>query len=313
MLATLKKFDPAVRTGILASYVDVLLPNPGVGDETTRPYPNDVYESLQFDICKALRIKPQDLTDEKQKVIAFLSEQIRENVLDSKRIRAVRDRVGQKGALPLPSYEIKFTNAFVETNESLGVKRSFVLAACKDPDSVEHFVPVGLSSSETPCPSIITKTFRGTNPFVLLILALREKSVLRVDGAWLIYHSDVDLSGSYEASDVLKRFIDVYGLNIKIWSTHDPRLNAPSEKLVLNEEFRVAPLANNEIKIKLDYINEPPDTIGDVKFRFEARATSTVVAYAFAVNITKYEKDLRRHGVTITRKRWLGLRLHTDS
>jgi hypothetical protein len=314
MLATLKKFDRPARQGILASYVHDLLPDPGVDAQSKhRRYPEEVYLSLRADIAKALRLGPEDTPEVRHKILNFLSEQIRINLVDTKKIGDVRARVGHKGALPLSDYELKFTKNFVELNETLGVSRSMVRAAFKDPDSVEHLALDLQIADFAPVPSVITKTFRGKNPYVLLIIGMREKAVLSVDGAWIIHHADVDLSGAENAVEVLRRFVEAYGVKCEFWDSQD-KLSGKQDsiqKLVLNEQFAVRPYVPRHFRVRV--IDPPQEVEIDAKFQWSVTVGSLSIAYAFVLNITAYTKALRMHGVEISRVPTKNGRFHQNT
>lgn len=319
MLATLKKIEPSARGQLLASYVHDLLPNPGVETESSpRRYPDSLYQSLRYDIAKALRLGPEDTPENRQKILNFVFEQIRQVTVDTKKIKEVRDRVGQKGDLPLSAYQLKFSDSFSDLSEKMGVSRDMVRAAFKSPDSVDHLTPKGARPMAAPATSLITSTFRGDDPFVLLVLAVREKSTLRVDGAWLIYHSDVDLSGSYGATEVLRRFLQIYGLPLTVRESNQLLVSVNSQdRLILNRSFPVYFFGEPNFSVDVHSGDLESGQAGehDVHFQFEEGPGVLEIGYVFAVNIVAYIDAMKRHGINVARKPAMGLeiRAHTEA
>ncbi|MFJ2988313.1 hypothetical protein ACIPF8_10630 [Collimonas sp. NPDC087041] len=308
MLATLKNFDPVARDGILASYVHALLPNPALEASPKSEFPDDLYKKLREEIGRELRIGPGDSPEIRQKILRFLSDQIRQNIIASKKIGEIRDRVAHKGDLPIGLYQIKYSDNFIKLSESMGVKRTDINAAIKNPDHVEHLNFIDGINDFGTVVTLISKTFRGSDPYVLLLMALREKTSLKIDGAWLIFHSDVDLSGAQTASEVLERFLNTFGTDVKVMNANEQLSAEGGEgKLILNKTFPMRPGAPAGIQT-----TNPEKTESDIKFCWKQSISTLSIVCAFSVDITKYSATLRKHGINITRTNAVHGRVHSE-
>lgn len=87
----------------------------------------------------------------------------------------------------------------------------------RSPDVEQHFMSDPLTKSGELI-SLFAKTFPNRFParsYMLLVIARREGLRLVVHQAWKIYQDVVDTSGAKDLVDVLKRFADVFGLEIE--------------------------------------------------------------------------------------------------
>ena len=105
----------------------------------------------------------------------------------------------------------------------------------------------------------------------------------------MIFHSDVDLSRAKTPLDVLKAFIDKYGVEVQV--------GEKTGKFFWHEKV---PLAPNQIT---NFFGFPaPDPMIDMSACVEPGGIIDGVlqiVYAFGVNHTSYDADLLKHGIRL--------------
>jgi hypothetical protein len=292
MLTTLRKFDQSARSEILASYAKEYLPNPGIGDAPSK-LPDDLKQKIKEEIARALRL-PQNSPEPKQLILDFLVREMQATLIDAKKVKKIRDRVAQKGALDGPQYELEFSEFFRNQVENLGLGRNTVAAAFSARDSViEHFLPDdSIEGDEKFTATLLTRVYGGHDPYTLIVWAARDKAKLRVDQAWVAYHSEVDMSAVSDPVGALSSFADVYGCDIQVGNTRG--------KFILYEKIRLKPNQNSYNALEL---LQPDCKEQDASFVHRISGGGVVeVAFAFSLNVRKYVVDLTRHGRKISRK-----------
>ena len=228
------------------------------------------------------------------RLFEVLSKEMSEYVLRGNARTEAKARLGNRGELPLNQYELKFASAFDSLAE-IGTRRSHVESAIRTPDRVEHLLPerfdFGMDFGIT-FVAKYEKASRRENNFWLLVQTQRVKAALNVTAAWRVYLSDVKLKSDPSPLDILRAFVDVYGLDL-------PGIGV-SPKFVL---YKVIPASLSDDP-KLLFRLHPEDAKRKFLGVFALRASSlgvVEVACAYAIDLEKYKYDLARHGVSVGR------------
>lgn len=296
MLATLKKYSPQERAGILASFAEHYLPSPGIDDLSTKAQLDpEVYKAIQAQIYKELSITADQEDKFRRRILDYISNEFKRLALSNDQIADIRGRVGQKGLLTPNQYEIIFGAQFIELNETLGVSRASVSQAISNPDHYEHLAPEQFPPDEENSISLFVKStaLKNQTPSTLLVLTAREKARLRVEGAWIVFHDCVDMRGAYSPSELLKRFLAVYGLDIKVGNQRS--------RFVLYEEMSIP--KDGKGQLTLEIVERPKVGAVDARLNYRTSNGILIVGIAFAIHVEPYAKDLIKHGIKITRKR----------
>ena len=224
------------------------------------------------------------------KIYSYLAREIERAALEGVDISEVKRRLGERGTLAPSLFKIEFTPQFVGTSQRQGVDRADVERTLEAPDRVDHIVPTGLGMQPDKATSLYVKLFpnRSTllNTFSLLVACQRVGYVQRVGQAWRVYHSDVDLSRTMTAVDVLRAFVDKYGIEITI--------GEKKGKFFWYEHVPIKSHTMTDI-VKFDHSK---NLDMEVNFQRGLIITDTLeIVYAFAINNTVYQADLLRHGI----------------
>lgn len=294
MISELSKFDRSTRSGILAGLAQELLPNPGISAlELPRGASHQLYGELLVDFRKQLKIAQNDNSPSAiNKLISFISFQLEQDILKSSKIHSLRERVGQKGNLRPDLYDISFSQNFIDLNSTLGISKERVRKLIENPDFVEHLLPEKYGMESGIATSLFVQTSTKPEANSLLVLALRTKAKLRVDGAWIIFHDEIDTSKIQSPLDLLKVFVERYGVKILCGSV--------SEKFIIYEKSQILfGAATNVFQLV-----EPPKNIEiDARFNHSIKGNTVEISVAFALNMTEYISGLIRHGVKVARKK----------
>jgi hypothetical protein len=278
--------------GILANLTLDMLPDPGVGKRHRRgDITPEFNERLLQEIRVSLGLKRDDKSSQAiAKIHSYLAREMGRVALQGVDISEVKRRLGERGTLAPSLYRIEFTQQFVRGYEGQGANRADVERTLQAPDRVDHIVPTGLGMQPDKATSLYVKLFPNSSTplktFSLLVGCQRVGNIQRVGHAWRIYHSDVDLSRTITAVDVLRAFVDKYGVEITVgekkdkffWYERVPvKSDAPSDIVKFNHSKNIDMEVNFQRGL---YINGALE-----------------IVYAFAINNTVYRADLLTHGI----------------
>lgn len=295
MLPELRKFDQKTRAGILAGLAQCYLPSPGLSKITTpQDVSPDIYDSLTKAIRKTLNIRSDDLSaDAHRRIYSFLNAQLREAVLDTSKIKNVKERVGEKGILRNDLYTIKFHDIFKEKIEASGLfNKQQAERVILNPTQVQHLAPEFFDQKRTEGQSLFVATRNGEDPHSLMVIAVREKDTLNVICGWYIFHRDVDVTNVKTPEDLLRAFASKYGFELTI-------LDKPKGKFLLYESFEYwATHPSLEQVLKVSNPGNQTE-IGTISYKTLRAEGKIEVALAYAINVSAYATDLRGHGLKV--------------
>jgi hypothetical protein len=294
MLNTLKNRNQKDVERVLASVTQRLLPQPrdellNVEAEELR----ELQDSILLEIRDRLKLSTTKETPESQtKILDFLFKEMSAPVTSGKRGEQARARLGQRGELRPDLYHIKLGD-FHRELEKRGVKRSHIEDALRRPHEVQHLLPDKIRSREFPALSLYIKhhgDLHSPERFTLLVQAQREGDRLTINSAWRLYHTDVDLSRAHEPVDMLRAFVDVYGLYCRVG-------NSAPAKFFLYEEF---PLASGQRATEIIRSDSPPNVAFEASSLIQVSDLGVIeVAVAYIINMSQYTSDLRKHNVEL--------------
>jgi hypothetical protein len=294
MLSTLKNRNQEEVEQVLASVTQRFLPQPrdeflDVGVEQLR----ELQDSVLSEIRDRLKLSTtQETAESRRKVLEFLIKEISAPVTSGKRGEQARMRLGQQGDLRPDLYQIKLGD-FRHELEKRGIRRSHIEDALHRPHGLQHLLPEKIRSGEFPALSLYIKhhgELQSPDRFTLLVQAQREGDRLTINSAWRIYHVDVDLSKVHEPVDILRAFVDVYGLYCRVG-------NSAPAKFFLYEEFR---MASGQQATEIIRADSPTDVALEASSLIRVRNFGVIeVAVAYIINMSWYISDLRKHNVEL--------------
>jgi hypothetical protein len=291
-LPSLNNLSPQEVEGVLANLTLGMLPNPGISEEPTLPV--DLRDRLIREMRIALRLKRDDNSAPAMaRIYDYLAKEISRAVLADVDVKQLKSRLGEKGQLAPSLYRIEFSPEFKDEHERKGVDRRDVELTLRKPDAVEHFHPSGYGIQDSKATSIYAKRFpnnsRPLNAFTLLVFCQRNGDIQRVGPAWMVFHSDVDLSSAETPSAVLKAFLERYGV--------DSQVGEQVARLFWYQRIPIVSEKPTNI-IKVPHFQQGDDIA--ILFQQGLRLNDSIeVVYAFAVNNKAYDADLVAHGVRI--------------
>jgi len=294
-LPSLRQQSPQEIEGILANLTLGILPNPGVGDNR---YQSDIapefHQRLIQEIRVSLRLKRDDKSPQAMaKIYEYLAREIERAALVGVDITEVKTRLGERGDLAPSLYKIEFADTFRDLSEKRGIERRDVEQLLQAPDFVQHLRPEFLGIATAKLTSLYLKEFKNSqqpsNTYSLLVFCHRVGYVQRVGEAWRIFPSDVDLTTAKSPLDVLKAFVNKYGIEIQVGNKKGLFFWHEHITLGPDKEYNVVQFNR-------------PDPNTDMSTTFEVgKVTDNMleVLYAFGINHTAYDADLIKHGVRI--------------
>lgn len=284
----LSQIRPREKPTYLAAVLKKVLPDPGIDTHAPSNEAEQHASDLLEEIKTKLRIDPADNSLEtRSKLYKYLTREISKYALDQVPRLTIRERVGQKGLLPASLYKIVFTDRLNDVHLKQGVRIEEVRKTLEEPYAVQHLSPGSDMSSDTQPISLYTRDFDGPSPgdrYSLLVRSNRKGSVQEVDVAWMLFHSDIEVQTKKEPLDMLKAFVDVYGMSFTVGQTRS--------RFVLYKAVE-----GSNVKIQLD---NPlgHDFVFDTMVRWRLR-NQLEIAITYSIDTTNYEESLRNHGIVI--------------
>lgn len=302
-LNALKDKEPKEVARLLSVVSSTLLPNPGIAEviHKTGSDPEFV-KAVLAEIRNYLRVPESDRSIQTQsRIFAFLSQEISRAALANANMSSLKARLGNKGALHPSQYEVRFTDYF-DRCEALGTRKSHVIEAVTKPDKVMNPRPKYLSEDNDPRVTVSIR-FVGSKKvedrFSLIVTSSRDGQCQTVGAAFRAYLSDVDLTNINEPLDMVRSFVNTYGLTF--------RLGNKVSKFMHNEIISSdSPLSRERLK-NIEMLDKPKEDLVWPVFAFnitQVRGTDneilTEVILGFVLNVSKYVATLRKHHVHLS-------------
>jgi hypothetical protein len=307
-LATLKNKEPKEILSLLSAVSSSLLPAPNIDEPNyNSAISTDSIDSIIKEIRKHLNITDNDYSPSAQsKIFAFLSKEISNIALSDVNISKVKERLGGKGELPLNQYRIIFDKNF-ESSEALGERKSNIKDIVLKPDKFIHFNAKYLLLDDdykygTTLLTKLISTKKNQDKFIQIVLAGRQGDVLNILGTLRAYFTEINLNELNNPMDILKAFINTYGLTF--------RLGNLTTKLIHND---ITELGKSEQHLDLKILDGQK---GDFYLPIlsgnqsgfvgtnNINSNLSEILLAFTVDISKYARTLRKHNVYISGENW---------
>lgn len=290
-LPSLNHVNPADVEGILANLTLGMLPNPGISDEPSLP--TELRDRLVHEIRIRLRLKRDDTSPKAMaKIYDLLAKEIERVALAKVDIKEIRSRLGQRGDLAPSLYTIIFMDSFSGSKER-GVRQGDVERTLRTPDSVEHLNPELLGMTRSRATSLYLKEFRNDktprNSYSLLVFCTRIGYKQQVGDAWQIFHSDVNITQAKTPLDVLRILVRKYGFEFK--------LGEKTGSFFWHERVQIKDPSKPNTFLEIPKRPSVDMAVTWSPGRIEKNVLE--VTYAFGINNTAYEADLREHGIIV--------------
>lgn len=296
MISSLSNFDNVTAAGILARAALSLEDSGNPAAENQFPDESSIRESIFKDVRINLGLSADDMSEEAIEKVGEALDEESDRLLGESNYQETLTRLSEKGELPSDLYEI---NIDPNIKNFFGKKYDFEKKLIEDtvkfPDQEQHYGKPK-NSDEPYLISLFTKFFPNkfpNNSFTMLVAAERRGLALTVHQAWRIYKSKVNLEGVTDLVDMLRRFADKFGAEIKFrdqkshfFLTADMPKNSP-----LEFKFEMAS-KENEGKKRHDivityFLQENPENPENPEQR---------AALIVAIDRIKYRNLLKSHG-----------------
>ncbi len=286
MLDVLEKRDQKSATGILAAAALASAPNV-LGDEpaVAKEYKVEATELLT-EIRRRLKIDESDKSPNATRSISeFLTKQLEQTILGGADTSKILGRAGQSGRLPPAMYIVEQPKQFGDMFYNLGVRRNHVDDAVKHPDDYQHLM-TDYGSDKERVVSLFIKEVRSARKggsHWLLVQCYRKGILQIAQSAWRIFPDSIDLTGAYEPLQVLKAFVAVFGLPVRVGGVEalfiESVLYPKSEKLTWAFQG-----ASADGFASLSYVTTQDPNVLEV-------------GIGYSINLPKYRDYLAKHSV----------------
>jgi hypothetical protein len=282
-LQTLNGFDRITANNILAAAALATAADPGVDDRVfIKRYEKEVQAVLNEIRARASRTTEAE-------VDRILSDEIDRSVFadgDEKLAEAL-GRAGQAGRLSPAVYKVEQSPVFAELFSKFAPKRKVVEDAVRHPDDFQHLMTEGAVENEVI--SLFMKRLEpggGKPPHWLLVQTHRREMTQVVQSAWRVYPDDVDLTRARSPLDVLKAFVETFGMTV--------RVGGRSEKFV--ESVTVVGTRNALMEITPAPRGPYFSSVSQVKTTAPGVFN---VGIAYCIDLVKYAAALRPYGFSV--------------
>lgn len=288
MITRLEEFDKVTAAGILARAALALEDQLNPAAAPTVPDEERIRAAIVGEIRKHIGATDDSL-ETRERLGDALDEE-RDALIGPVNSEAALERLAFKGELPSDLYSIEI---IPNIKEFLGVKfpaeELLIHQTIKEFDQEQHFGPPK-QDNEPSLISIFVKTFAGAYPgqsFVMLVAAARVNTTLYVHQAWRIYLEEVNLNGAKTPTDMLRRFSEKYGADLKIEGQHGAFM-------------MVAELPRN-IRLPFEFVAESPGqpprkiTVTAFMIRSSPILGKPLAALIVSTDLGKYRATLKKY------------------
>jgi hypothetical protein len=293
MLRTLDKFEPAEANAILAAATLAQDGRP-VPSEKVRRYSEEI-EDLLSEVRSELKLSPTDNTiNARRRISEALSQALSRAILGDTPVRDVQRVLGNRGTLPMGGYKISFRSEF----KSLKENERFVEQAIRSADRIEHLAAAHSEGAGERGVTLAAKRVvpKKGSAHWLLIDSTRQGSSLFVNAAWRVFEQTVELENVDTPTDLLRRFLEVYGLEVEVRGRAKGRL-------LQNVQVPVAAGAMSEGSYFKVHDEEVEDSFGVFSgSSVELEADDVVLTHdnvlilGYAIDLRPYRADRRKFG-----------------
>lgn len=296
MLESLSGFSKREAQGILSSVTLSLLPNPS--SEPRRSIDEALYRRVLAESREKLSVDPSDETTEtRSRVVDFLGNQISESILRGVDVDRIKSRLGENGYLRPDEYEIKSTPETEQFLDVLRMQKTELLDAINSPDEAEHLTADILQDGTSTGLSLFTKSFgTGHDSYILIVGLERVGHTLEPHFFYRAYFSDVDIQSAHSPLEVLRAFINRYGIRFQLG-------NLPATMFYQREVLPYNKIKYNSTAQGINKLLHPLEVTSDSLTSAMVRTIPSLELVCFTaiflINLARYRKDLAGHDIKI--------------
>jgi hypothetical protein len=240
----------------------------------------------RVDVLQRLNISPDNNSPEaRASVDKILADTLRQSLLSGVNSSDVLSRVGQAGRLWPVLYNVIQPKEFQNVFYGLGVTSNHVENAVKHPDDHQHIMTEGMPSDWRAISLFMKRVISrdAHKSHWLLVQAHRMGADQQVVSAWQIYPDEVNIENARRPIDVLRAFVAVYGVPLKVAET--------KALFVDSESFPI------DAKVIVDWTGAPEDFFVSFAHTSNSDAGILRLGVAYCIDLRKYRVALRKRGV----------------
>jgi hypothetical protein len=286
----LKALDRPTANGVLAAAALSSAPDPGVGERPVvlQKYGKEAAAVLS-EIREQLNVSPEnDSPETRARIAKVLTDALRQSILTSANQTEVLTRVGAAGQLSPVAYNVVQPNDFQATFFSLGLSRNYVEDAVKHPDDYQHLLTEGMPDDWKDISLFMKRVMsREERKRHWLLVQTHRMGLDQIAIAgWQIFPDDVNIERARRPIDVLKAFVDVFGVPITV-----------GERTARFIESELYPIATTS-RIDAKFQGDPKDRFMSISNAINSKGEMRI-GVAYCVDLPKYRRALRVHGVKV--------------
>lgn len=219
MIEALSRFDKKVALGLLARAALSFEDDANPAAAARLPGELDLRSEIYTQVRKAVGVDEGDSSgDASEKIEAALDLELDKLAEFGDNDAVLRD-LSQKGQLPSDLYGISIIENVQEIyRKHWFQERKIIHETIKAPDREQHFV-AHPGQVDGPLVSLFVKHYPNKYPnksYLMLVVGQRTDLTMYVHQAWRLYRDQIDIAGTTDLVELLKRFTDVFGLDFKI-------------------------------------------------------------------------------------------------
>lgn len=286
-LTALKRHDDKTAKAILAAAALAHDSTPFYSEYAER-YQSEIRE-LMAEAETVLHIKPG--TEKYDEIMrSFLSKQVETAIMGDSDPAEVRRRLGRQGRLPLSGYAISFTKDFAKESRE---NEKFIRKAITSATDFQHIFAGSLPDVGKGMTLIVISQIVRKVEHWLLIDAIRENDRLLVDRSFRVFPSLVDLQSANEPIEVLRAFVDYYGLPFSL--EHMPPAKMYEQLLFAKSEDKLdVKLPEMKTEFDVTVTGSSFSFTHDVADKLGVPMSGCTVIAAYGIDVAKYRRDRTR-------------------
>jgi hypothetical protein len=220
MISALSEFDKVTAAGLLARAALAMQhqENPAVAYKL--PNEERLRQAVFTEARQVLGVPQDDDSPQTLERLGDILDSESESLIGPVDSEAALTRLAEKGELPSDLFQIEVIDDIKDFHgKRYPAELELIQKTVRSPDQEQHFGPPDAAPGKPVLISLFAKHFPNQYPlrsFTMLVVGQRNGLVLYVHQAWRIYADVVDLNGIKDLVDMLRRFSDVFGVEIEL-------------------------------------------------------------------------------------------------
>jgi hypothetical protein len=282
-IAALEKLDAATAANVLAVAALRTAPDPGLGDKAFEERYASQADAVIEELSRTFAAAKPGSPKFRSAVSNTLTNEIKRLLLREESVRDALARAGQAGRLAPSIYGVSQPKVFRQRFAPFGISKDDVVNAIHRPDDYQHLLTDYAVEKDTI--SLFMKAIRPRDreAYWLLVQTHRVETNQEAQSAWRIYDTDVELTKASMPIDVLKAFVNVFGLPFAV----------EDKEYIFVEDVEIDK-PKFEMKAHFPLPTEYFMSISSVKD--QGNSGISHIGLGYVIDLRKYRAALNKHG-----------------